>query len=131
MIDELSTQDIRVRTTTTLIDCRIGCFANRSHGQRIVVKKDVLMKARSQRIVASKKTIKSMWNVLKIRERNFALITTHAKLGIDVRGVGKSFSFPIKSMAKGTFDNHLSKTMNLPSRIKRLASDGKVQMRLW
>ena len=93
LMNELATQNIGVRATTTLIDCRIGCFANKSHGQRVVVKKDVLIKVRCQRIVVSKKMIKSMWNVPKGRESDLALIITHAKLGIDVREVEKSFSF--------------------------------------
>ena len=122
----LATQDIRVRATTTLVDRMIGCFANRSHGQRVVVKKNVLMKARSQRIVMSKKTIKGMWNVLKGRERYFALIATHAKNKMIDSRARKGFSFPMKGMAKRTFNIHLSKAMNLPSRIKGLATNGKV-----
>ena len=85
------------------------------------------MKAGSQRIVAVKKMIKSMWNVLKGRERNFALITAHAKARIDVRGVGEGLSFPVKSMTKGTFNGHIPKVMNFPSRIKGLSANRKVQ----
>jgi len=64
-MDEFATQNIGVRATTTLIDCRIGCFANRSHGQRVVVKKDVLVKVRGKRMITTEKTIKSWWEVMK------------------------------------------------------------------
>ena len=43
LVNELAAQDIRIRTTTTLIDSMICCFANRSHGQRIVVVENELM----------------------------------------------------------------------------------------
>ena len=43
-MNELSTQDIRVRAATTLVDSTINYFAHRSHRQRVVVKKDVLVK---------------------------------------------------------------------------------------
>jgi hypothetical protein len=131
LMNELATQDIGVRATTTPIDCGIGCFANRSHGQRVVVKKNVLVKARSQRIVASEKTIKGMWNVLKGRERYFALIAAHAKARIDVRGVREGLSFPVKGMTKGTFNGHVSKIVNLTSRVKGPSTNRKVQWRLW
>jgi hypothetical protein len=86
IMDELSMQDIRIRAATTLIDRIICCFANRSHGQGIVVKEDKAMKGRANRIVASEEVVELMWNLLKWRERDLALIAAHAKLGIDVRG---------------------------------------------
>jgi len=119
-MDELSTQDKGVRTTSTLVD---SCFANRSHGQGIVVKENILMKFRAKRIIASEELVKLMWNFLKIRERDFALIATHAKLGINVRGMRKGFSPPMKGMARGALNVHLFKAMNVPSRIKGLASN--------
>jgi hypothetical protein len=48
LMNELPTQDKGVRTSTTSIDRRSRCFANRSHGQRIVVKKDKLVKVRGK-----------------------------------------------------------------------------------
>ena len=54
-MNELSTQDIGVRTTTTLINSMICCLANRSHGQSIVVKKDAIMKGITDRVIGSKK----------------------------------------------------------------------------
>ena len=65
---------------------------------------------------------------LKWGEGNFALIAAHPKLGIVNGGVGKGFSAPMKGMAKGTLNGHIPKTMDLPSRVKRLASNGN---RLW
>src|ERR1700733_11591068 len=62
LMNELPTQDIGVRTTTT---CRISCFANRSHGQGIVVEKDTLAKGRTNWIVASEKVKKVIWDLLK------------------------------------------------------------------
>jgi hypothetical protein len=125
LMNELSTQDKRIRATTTLVNSRICCFANRSHGQSIVVIKDILVKGRTKWTVASKKISKINWYVLKLRKRDFTLIATHAKLEIVDSGVTKSFSSPIKSMAKRTFNIHLSKAVNFPSRIERLASNGK------
>jgi hypothetical protein len=59
-----------------------------------------------------------LWNSLKLRKGDFALITAHAKLGIvDGRG-GESFSFPMKGVTKRAFNVHLPKAVNLPSRIK-------------
>ena len=125
-MNELSTQDKRVGATTILIDRMISCFANRSHGQGIVVKKDALVKIRTTWILASEKTIKILWNLLKLGKLNLALIATHAKLGIIVRGLRKGFSSPTKGMARRAFNIHSSKTMNLPSRIKGSVSNGNL-----
>jgi len=65
IMDELSTQDIGVWATTTLIDRRVSCFANRSHGQGIVVKKDALVKGTTNWISAYKQIVEIMWDVLK------------------------------------------------------------------
>src|SRR5260370_5400279 len=46
LMDELSTQDVGIRTTT-ITDRRIGFLANRSHGKRVVVKKGTLPKVSS------------------------------------------------------------------------------------
>jgi hypothetical protein len=127
-MDELSTQDKRVRTTTTLID---SCFANRSHGQGVVVKENEPVKIRTKRIIASEELVKLLWNFLKIRKRDFALIATHAKLGINDRGDRKGFCPPMKGMARGTLNVHLSKAMNLPSRIKWLAGNRKMWLWPW
>jgi hypothetical protein len=121
-MNKLSTQDIGVRATTILIDRRVSGLANRSHGQGIVVKKDALMKVRAMWILASEEIVKFIWNLLKRRKINLALITAHAKKRIDKRRVGKSFSSPMKGMAKRALYIHPSKAMNLPSRIKRLMS---------
>ena len=59
-----------------------------------------------------------MWNFLKIRKGDLALIAAHAKKGI-INGRGsEGFSFPMKGMAKRTLNIHLPKAVNLPSRIK-------------
>src|SRR5713101_7749823 len=99
LMDEFSTQDIRVRATTT-IDRRIECLANRSHSKGVVIKKDMLAKGRTNIISASEEVKKVMRNRLKIGKNDFALITAHAKLGIDVGGVRKSFSSPMEGMAE-------------------------------
>jgi len=125
LMDELSTQDIRVRATTT-IDRRIECLANRSHSKGVVIKKDMLAKGRTNIISASEEVKKVMRNRLKIGKNDFALITAHAKLGIDVGGVRKSFSSPMEGMAERAFNIHASKAVNLPSRIKGLVSNRKV-----
>jgi hypothetical protein len=65
---------------------------------------------------------------LKWGEGDLALITAHAKLGIDNGGAGKGFDLPMKGMAKRTLNIHLPETMELPSRVKWPASNGK---RLW
>jgi hypothetical protein len=129
-MNELSIQDKGVGATTILIDRRISCFANRSHGQRIVVKKNTLVKIRTTWILASEKMIKTLWNLLKLGKLNLALIATHAKLGIIVRGLRKGFSSPTKGMARRAFNVHPSKTMNLSSRIKGLVSN-RNNKRLW
>jgi hypothetical protein len=55
---------------------------------------------------------------MKFRKGYFALIAAHAKKRIiDCRGC-EGFSFPMKGMAKRTFNVHISKVVNLPSRIK-------------
>ena len=98
-MNELSMQDKRVRTIATQID---SCFANRSHGQGIVVKKNEFVEGITDRIIANKKIKKGAWNVLKSRERDLALITAHAKLGIYVKGVRKGLSSSMKGMARRT-----------------------------
>ena len=108
LMNELSTQDKGVRATTTLIDRRVSSFANRSHGQGIVVIEDALVKGRTDSIIASVKVEKITWNGLKFRKRDLALIAAHAKPRIDDRRVGKGFSSPMKSMAKRTLNVHLS-----------------------
>ena len=77
--------------------------------------------------MANEKVEKFMWDILKLREFNLALITAHAKLGIGSRGGNKAFSTPMKSMAIRTLNNHLSKAMNLPCRIKGMSSNRKTQ----
>ena len=62
---------------------------------------------------------------LKWGEGDLALITAHAKLGVDDGGAGKGLSLPMKGMAKRTLNVHLPKTMELPSRVKWLVSNGK------
>jgi hypothetical protein len=123
LMNELSMQDKGIRATIILVNSRICCFANRSHGQSIVVIKDISVKGRTMFTGASKKIPKFIWYVLKLRKRDFALIATHAKLEIVDSGVTESFSSPMKGIAKRTFNIHLSKAMNFPSRIKRLASN--------
>ena len=122
-MNELSTQDIRVRTTAILIDSRISYFANRSHGQSVVVKKDTLMKGRGSWVLVRKEAEKIICDIMKRRKIDFALIATHAKQRIDVGGARKRFSMPMKCMAERTFNVHPSKAINLSSRIKGLASD--------
>ena len=99
LMNELSTQDIGVRATT-LIDSMISCLANRSHGQRIVVIKDMLAKVRTKLIVASEKVEEVIWNLLKPGKIDLALIATHTKLDIVVGGARKSFSFPMKGITE-------------------------------
>ena len=55
------------------------------------------------------------------------MIAAHAKAKIGVRGVSEGLSFPVKCMTKGTFNRHVSKAVNLPSRVKGLSANGKVQ----
>ncbi len=76
------------------------------------------MKGPTDRIIGSKEIIKRLGNMMKFRKGYFALIAAHAKKRIiDCRGC-KSFSFPMKGMAKRTLNVHISKGVNLPSRIK-------------
>jgi hypothetical protein len=56
-MNELFMQNEGVRTMTTLVD---SCFANRSHGQGIVIEENELMKVRTKRIIASEELIKLM-----------------------------------------------------------------------
>jgi len=126
LMNELSTQDKGVRATTTPIDRRVSCFANRSHGQGIVVVEDALVKGRTDRIIASVEVEKITWDGLKFRKRDLALIAAHAKPRIDDRGVGKGFSSPMKGMARRTLNVHFSQAVNLPSRIKRTTCNGEI-----
>ena len=57
IMNELSMQNIRIRSTTALIDSRISCFASRSHGKGIVVKEDPIMKLITDLVMGSKKII--------------------------------------------------------------------------
>ena len=45
------------------------------------------MEGRTDRIIGSKEVKQLLWDVLKFRKSDFALIAAYAKLGIDVRGV--------------------------------------------
>ena len=76
--------------------------------------------------MANEKVQKFRWGSLKLRKFNLALITTHAKLKMSIRGGSKTFSPPMKSMAERTLKIHFSKAVNLPCWIKRLASNGKI-----
>ena len=67
-----------------------------------------------------------MRNLLKLGKNDFALITTHAKLDVSNGGARKGFSFPMKGITVRTFNVHPSKSMNLPSRVKGLASNRKM-----
>src|SRR6266852_9915981 len=82
----------------TTIDRRIDCLANRSHGQGVVVKKDLTAKSKTNSISVSEKVEKVIWNLLKLGNNDFALITTHAKLDISNGRARKGFSFPMKDM---------------------------------
>jgi hypothetical protein len=64
------------------------------------------VKIRTTWILASEKTIKILWNLLKLGKLNFALITTHAKLGINMRGDRKSFSSPMKGIQCSFFQDY-------------------------
>jgi hypothetical protein len=90
-MNKLSLQDIGVRTMTTLIDSIFSSLASRSHGQSIIVRKNIAMKSGAVRIIASKKVVKVRRNVLKDRNENFALIATYVKLGAMLE-VSASFS---------------------------------------
>ena len=72
----------------------------------------------------SKKVHKFLRGRLKWGEGDLALITAHAKLGVDNGGAGKRLSLPMKGMAKRTLNIHFPKTLDLPSRVKWLASNG-------
>ena len=63
--------------------------------------------------------------MLKRWEGDVALIAAHAKLGINVRGVRKSFNSPVQSMAKETLNVHPPKAVNHPGRTERLACKRK------
>jgi len=81
-MDEFTMQNIRVRSTTTLIDGRISSLASRSHGQRIVVKEDAMMEGITDIIIGSEEIVERLGNVMKSRKGDFALIAAHAKLEI-------------------------------------------------
>jgi hypothetical protein len=76
----------------------------------------------------SQKVIELRGSTLKRGNGDFALITTHPKLGINNRA-RKGLCNPMKSMTEGALNIHLSKTVNHPSMIKRLACNRK--RRLW
>jgi len=78
----------------------------------------MLMKGSTDRVIGSKKVVKRLWNMVKLRKGDFALIAAHAKLLVVNGRGGKGFSFPIKSMTKRALDVHFPKVMNFPSRIK-------------
>ena len=82
-------------------------------------------------MVASQKPQKVTWSIMDCRKRDFALIATHAKLGTFFSGAGKSFCPPMKGMTKRAFSCHLSKAVNLPIRIKGLASNNEVEKWLY
>ncbi len=129
LINKLPSQAIGIRPSSTLVDIGLRMLANRSESQRVVVKEDVVVESMTGRIIASKKVKKLMWNLLKGRKGDLALITTHPKLGINIRGLRKGLSFPMKGMARMTLNVHLTKVMNLPIRIKGLASNGQWSLR--
>ncbi len=124
LMNELPPQAVGIRPSTTLVDIGLRPLANRSKSQRVVVKKDAVVKSMTGRIIASEKIKKLMWNFLKSGKGDLALIATHAKLGIDIRRVRKGLSCPMKGMARRTLNIHLTKIMDLPSRIKGKVSNG-------
>jgi len=84
------------------------------------------VKGRTDSIIASVEVEKDMWNGLKFRKRDLALIAAYAKPGIDNGRVGKGFSSPMKGMARRTLNVHLSQAMNLLSRIKKMMCNGEI-----
>jgi len=124
LMNELPPQAVGIRPSTTLVDIGLRTLANRSKSQRVVVKEDVAVKSMTGRIIASEKIKKLIWNFLKSGKGDLALIATHAKLGIDIRRVRKGLSCPMKGMARRTLNVHLTKIMDLPSRVKGKASNG-------
>ena len=80
------------------------------------------------RMVTRQKTIEIPWNCFKKGENDFALITTHAKLGIINGGGSKGLSFPMKGVTERAFNVHPSKAVNLPCRVKVSASNWLLQI---
>ena len=127
IVNELATQNIGERPMTILVDSMLHLLASRSHGQGIVVLKDVGMKCSSNRVIASEKMEKFMWHLLKGRKRDLASRAARAKDKVVNSGCSGGLSAPMKSMARRTFNSHLTKAVNFPSRIKGLACNGKVE----
>jgi hypothetical protein len=123
---ELSMEPEGVRPTT-VIDRLIQLSANRSHGQSTVVVANLFTKGGVRSAWCGEIFIKDVRDVLKRWEGDFPLIAAHAKYGMKVGGVRKSFNSPVQSMAKGTQNVHLPKAVDHPGRIKRLASKRKSQ----
>jgi hypothetical protein len=66
-------------------------------------------------------------NVLKGRKRKLPTIAAHPKLRMSHRRVGKTLSHPMKSLARRALNDHFSKVMNNPCRVKRTACNGKLK----
>ena len=75
-------------------------------------------------IRGSKKVYKILRGRFKWGEGDLALITAHAKLGVNNKGAGKGLSLPMNGMAKRALKIHLPKTLNLSSKVKWPASNG-------
>ena len=68
--------------------------------------------------------------MLKGRERDFALIATHAKLGANHGRLRKALIQPMKGSTIWAANIELAKVVNLPSRIKGTACQRKSKWRL-
>jgi hypothetical protein len=86
----------------------------------------MIMKGFTDIVIGSEEVKEGGRNVIKRRKGDFALKAAHAKLDIVNCRRSEGFSFPMKGMAKRTFNVHSSKGMNLPSRIKGTACNGNM-----
>ena len=109
----------------TIIDRVVHISANRGHGQSTIVVANVISKCAVRSSWCGEVLIENIGDMLKRWEGDVTLITAHAKLGINVGGVRKSFNSPVQSMAKGTLNVHLPKAVNHPGRTERLARKRK------
>jgi hypothetical protein len=119
-VNEFSMELEGVRCTT-VIDRVIHLSASRSHGQSTVVVANLITKGAVRSAWCGEILIEDIGDVLKRWEGDCPLIAAHAKLGVKVGGVRKSFNSPVQSMARGTLNIHLPKAVDHPVRIKRLA----------
>ena len=130
-VNDLTMKPKRIGTTTLPIERVIQLSPHRSHGQRIVVVANVLAKLLCRRFLRSEEPVELNGRGLNGREKDLALIATHAKPGAKNGRLGKALIQPMKGTTIWAANIEVAKVVNLPSRIKGTTCQWKCKWSLW